>query len=228
MTTWRVLTWNILGSHHPNLDVLAEVILGYSPDVIALQEIRRGQAQALARRLDWRFVWTRKHYPFSPLVWWRAEGLAMATPFQIGEPVSKSISPGVSTWHFHHRVAMAITVTRNGDVLRVANTHLASHDPDERIAQAGRLVAMVGDRRPAVVAGDFNAEDELEVIREFRPLDLVDPGGDDSSPAIAPHQRIDYVLIPASATVSSRLTPLGGEPWHQLSDHLPVLVEFSV
>jgi len=228
MRTWRVLTWNILGSHRPNLDVLAEVIIGYSPDVIALQEIRRRQARVLARRLDWRFVWTRKHYPYSPLVWWRAEGLAIATPFHIGEAVTGSISPGVSTWHFHHRVAMAVTVTRDGEALRLANTHLASHDADARIAQAARVVSMVGDRRPAVVAGDFNSADEVEVIREFRTLDLVDPGGDDSSPSIAPRQRIDYVLVPETATVTSRLTPIGGEPWHQLSDHLPVLVEFSV
>ncbi|HEY4608305.1 MAG TPA: endonuclease/exonuclease/phosphatase family protein [Ilumatobacteraceae bacterium] len=228
MTTWRVLTWNILGSHRPNLDVLAEVIVGYSPDVIALQEIRRRQAKVLARRLEWRFVWTRKHYPLSPLVWWRAEGLAIATPHKIGEAVSVSISPEVSTWTFHHRVAMALTVTRDGDALRLANTHLASHDADQRIAQAARVASIVGDRRPAVVAGDFNSADEVEVLREFRFVDLVDPGGDDSSPSIAPRQRIDYVLVPESATVTSRLTPVGGEPWHQLSDHLPVLVEFSV
>jgi len=228
MTKWRVLTWNILGSHRPNLDVVAEVILGYSPDVIALQEIRRKQAKVLARRLKWRFVWTRKHYPYSPLVWWRAEGLAIATPHQIGEPVTGSISPDVSTWTFRHRVAMAVTVTRDGDVLRLANTHLASHNADERIAQAARVVSMVGSRRPAVVAGDFNSADEVEVLREFRWLDLVDPGGEDSSPAIAPMQRIDYVLVPESATVTSRITPIDGEPWHQLSDHLPVLVEFEV
>src|SRR3954470_8815487 len=227
MTTWRVLTWNILGSHRPNLDVLAEVIVGYSPDVIALQEIRRRQAKVLARRLEWRFVWTRKHYPLSPLVWWRAEGLAIATPHKIGEAVSVSISPEVSTWTFHHRVAMALTVTLDGDALRLANTHLASHDADQRIAQAARVASIVGDRRPAVVAGDFKSADEVEVLREFRFVDLVDPGGDDSSPSIAPRQRIDYVLVPESATVTSRLTPVGGEPWHQLSDHLPVLVEFS-
>src|SRR3954447_1285757 len=167
MTTWRVLTWNILGSHRPNLDVLAEVIVGYSPDVIALQEIRRRQAKVLARHLDWRFVWTRKHYPFSPLVWWRAEGLAIATPHQIGEPVSISISPGVSTWTFHHRVAMALTVTRGGDALRLANTHLASHDADERIAQAARVASIVGARRPAVVAGDFHPAHAVEGAREL-------------------------------------------------------------
>src|SRR5215203_4710051 len=136
MTTWRVLTWNILGSHGPNLDVLAEVIIGYSPDVIALQEIRRRQAMVLARRLDWRFCWTRKHYPYSPLLWWRAEGLAIVTPHSLGGVWRQSISPGVSTWTFLHRVLLAATVRRGDDEVRVYDTHLAAHrGSDERVAQ---------------------------------------------------------------------------------------------
>ena len=123
---------------------------------------------------------------------------------------------------------MAVTVSRTGETLRVANTHLASHDADERIAQARRVLPLIGNRRPAVVAGDFNAVDELEVIREFGAAALVDPGGDYSNPSIAPRQRLDYVLIPESATVTAQITPEGGESWNQLSDHLPVLVEFSV
>lgn len=230
MTIWRVLTWNILGSRRPHLDVMSEVILGYAPDVVAMQEVQRRQARVLARRLGWRVVWTRKHYPYSPLVWWRAEGLAMMTPHNVSELVSVSISSGVSTWTYRHRVAMAATVTRKTDhaALRLVNTHLASHDADQRIAQARRVVALVGNRRPAVVAGDLNSVDELEVIREFGVAGLVDPGGDYSNPSITPRQRLDYVLIPESATVTARTTPDGGEQWHQLSDHLPVLVEFEV
>ncbi len=229
MTTWRVLTWNILGSHQPNLDVITEVIVGYAPDVVALQEVQRRQTRGLARRLGWKVVWTRKHYPYSPLAWWRAEGLAIMTPHEVSELVSVSISPGVSTWTYQHRVAMAATVTRSDDeALRVANTHLASHDADQRIAQAHRVVPLIGDRRPAVVAGDLNALDEVEVLREFGSAGMADPGGDNSSPSIAPVHRLDYVLVPNTVTVTARLTPDGGERWHALSDHLPVLVEFSI
>ncbi len=53
MTTWRVLTWNIIGSRQPNLDVITEVISGYAADVVALQEVRQRQARGLARRLGW-------------------------------------------------------------------------------------------------------------------------------------------------------------------------------
>jgi endonuclease/exonuclease/phosphatase family metal-dependent hydrolase len=228
MTTWRVLTWNILGARRPNLDVIAEVITSYAPDIVALQEVQRHQAGGLARRLGWPVLWTRKHYPFTPLLWWRAEGLALLTRYSLADTATASISPGVSTWIYLHRVAMAATVKRNGDTIRVVNTHLASHSADERIAQARRVAALVGETRPAIVAGDFNAVDETEVIREFRVLDVVDPGGDYSNPSIAPSQRLDYILVPETATVTVRLTPDGGAQWDVLSDHLPVLIEFSV
>lgn len=228
MTTWRVLTWNIHGAGRPNLDVVAKVINGYAPDVVALQEVRHAQATGLARRLHWRTVWTRKHHPYSPVVWWRTEGLSLMTPHGITELTSVAISTGVSTWTFRHRVAMVATVARGTDNLRIGNTHLETRSPDERIAQARRSAAIIGDRRPVVVAGDLNAVDESEVIREFGVLGLVDPGGDASNPSIWPTRRLDYVLVPESADVTARLTPEGGERWHQLSDHLPVLVEFII
>ncbi|MGZ4771379.1 MAG: endonuclease/exonuclease/phosphatase family protein [Ilumatobacteraceae bacterium] len=228
MTTWRVLTWNVHGAGRPNLDVIAKVIDGYAPDLVALQEVRHAQARGLARRLRWRAVWTRKHHPYSPLVWWRTEGLALLTPHGISELVAGAISTGVSTWTFRHRVAMAATVSRGGDSLRVGNTHLGTQGPDERIAQARRVVPIVGDRRPVALAGDLNGDAEVEVIREFGVLGLVDPGGDRSGPSIAPNRRLDYVLVPETALVTARLTPEGGKQWHDLSDHLPVLVEFSL
>ena len=41
------------------------------------------------------------------------------------------------------------------------------------------------------------------------------------------NQRILSRLSVETMT-TDQLTPEGGEPWHQLSDHLPVLVEFEI
>ena len=55
--TWRVLTWNILGAKHPPLDRVVAHIRHCEPDVVALQEVRRGQARRLARILGIRTIY---------------------------------------------------------------------------------------------------------------------------------------------------------------------------
>ena len=178
MTTWRVLTWNILGAHDPNLDVISKVISGYPPDVVALQEVRRRQARGPGRspRLDdssglASTIRSRHSCGGVPRVGDRHAALDR-------RPVSVSISPGVSTWTFKHRVAMAATVTRGRDAARSPTPTLPHTMPTNELPRPARVAPLVGAQRPAVVAGDFNAVDEVEVIREFGPQELVDPGGD--------------------------------------------------
>ena len=223
------MTWNIRGARHPDLAEIATVICEQQPDVASLQEVQRGQLRRLATQLGWQYVWTRKHYPYSPLIWWRAEGIGVLSPWAVSAPISTNISPGVSTWIYKHRVLLAATVTRRSDALRVFDTHLASHDADERLAQAQRVADAVRSdvSRCKILTGDLNTDDsEIEVLREFRAVGLHDAGGTVSNPSIAPSQRIDYVLLPDAAKVLSSYTPEGGERWARLSDHLPVLVEF--
>ncbi len=230
-TRWRALSWNIRGAEHPNLELIAEVIEGYAPHVVALQEIQRRQARKLGQRLGWHHRWTRKHYPLTPLVWWRAEGLAILSAEPMTHVVHTTISPGISTWIFRHRVLLAATITRDHAALRLYATHLASDDTDARIAQARRIVEFViQDAAPvAIVAGDLNThpDDSSEVLREFRTAGLVDPDGSCTNPSIAPYQRLDHVLIPEHAVLTDQHTPEGGERWAEISDHLPVLVEFD-
>ena len=227
--TWRVLTWNILGAKQQHLDAVADVIAGYSPDVVALQEVHRRQATHLARRLGWQVVWTRKHYPLTHLVWWRAEGEAVLSPHRLGNTVHRSISPGVHIYTHRHRVVLAADVRAPQGTLRLYNTHLATGSADERIAQARRIATLITREHPtiAVVAGDLNGHDEPEVIREFHSVGLRDAGGDPTSPAIRPVQRIDYVLVPEAARAIDSSAPDGGQRWHELSDHLPTVVMFS-
>ncbi|NMD26275.1 MAG: hypothetical protein GYA65_19045, partial [Actinobacteria bacterium] len=214
----------------PDLGAIAAVVREHEPDVLALQEVRRGQAKRLARRLGWQVVWARKHYPYSPLVWWRAEGIAIISPWVLSARMRTTISPGISTWIYKHRVLLAATITRRDGALRLFNTHLASHDADERIAQAKRVADHVRvDTTPRhIVTGDLNTNDgsEVEVLRELRAVGLTDPDGAFTNPSGAPYQRIDYVLVPHDAIVTATHTPAGGDAWRDLSDHLPVLVEF--
>ncbi len=228
--TWRVLTWNILGAKHPDsVAAIADFVRESNPDVVALQEARHAQAKALASALGWRMVWRRKHYPLTPLVWWRAEGQALVAPVRPAEARRYVLSRGVSSWTYRHRIMLAATITRGGERLRVCNVHLSSSGADERIAQARRAVEYIA-AEPAtlrVVCGDMNAANELEVIREFHAVGVRDTGGDFTNHSRAPSKRLDYVLVPKNAKVSAIDTPEGGNEWAALSDHLPVLVEFS-
>lgn len=225
------MTWNVRGAAGPDLARLAEVIVEQRPDVLALQEIRRSQARSLAAELRWNHEWTRKHYPYTPLVWWLAEGLAIMSPHSLTGAAHRTLSPGVSTWTYRHRVVQAATVRRGDESLRLYDVHLAAHgQADDRIAQAGRVVTMIGDEEPpvAVVAGDLNAPGEVEVIRPFHAAGLSDPGGGPTHPAIAPRRRLDYILVPDAAQVVDRYEPPGGEEWWALSDHIPVLIELVI
>lgn len=229
-TTWRALTWNILGARQPDLSAIAAVVSDLEPDVVGLQEVQRRQVRKLARHLGWHYAWARKHYPYTPLVWWRAEGIAILSPWVLSARMRTTISPGISTWIYKHRVLLAATITRRDGALRLFNTHLASHDADERIAQAKRVADHVRvDTTPRhIVTGDLNTNDgsEVEVLRELRAVGLTDPDGAFTNPSETPYQRIDYVLVPHDAIVTATHTPAGGDAWRDLSDHLPVLVEF--
>ena len=222
------MTWNVHGSAKPEVARLAEVLAEVGADAVALQEIRRGQARRLARLLGWEHEWVFKHNGYWPL-WWRAEGLAIVAPSALEDVWRVCLSVGVGRRSHRRRVAIGAVVRRGaGGVLHLVDTHLATGSPAERAAQVDRLLAAIpATPRPLVVAGDLNARDEIEVLRAFGPAGLVDAGGADTSPAVAPVQRIDYVLVPASAEVLDRYTPSGGVQWAALSDHLPTLVEFT-
>lgn len=226
--TWRVLTWNLHGSADPEVAAIAARLGDARIDVAALQEVRRSQAHHLARLLGWRVVWRRKHYPYSPLVWWRAEGLAIASPHALSETERHTLSSGEPIWIYRHRIMLSTSVRRGAESLRVHDVHLASDSADARIEQARRAASIIARRSSGakVVCGDLNADDEPEVLREFHAVGVRDTGGDCTSPAHSPQQRLDYVLVPSDSREAESSTPDGGDDWAALSDHLPVIVEF--
>ena len=93
-------------------------------------------------------------------------------------------------------------------------------------AQISEALEFIGGRRPAIYAGDFNAEPGSQVVRDIEAAGFVDPfvalGIDPpppTSPAVTPSKRIDYVwlrdLVPVDAWVSESAA----------SDHRLVVIE---
>jgi endonuclease/exonuclease/phosphatase family metal-dependent hydrolase len=238
--SWRVTTWNLQGSASPPLDRVAEVVTDLAPDVLVLQEIRRAQCRRLARALRWRRTWHRKHHPYSPLVWWTTEGMAIITPHRLSGSTSQTLTPGLSTWTYRHRVAVQATVRQpDGTALHVVDVHLASDadGADERAEQASRLRALVDSLSgTTVVAGDFNDHGDTSVTATVAGDSHVDAwdvatsgrtGDGATNPSHAPFQRLDHVLIPRHARRVSAAVPTGDQRWAELSDHLPLTVEFD-
>lgn len=224
-------TWNVHGSARPPIDRLAAAIADQAPDVVAVQEVRASQARALATALRMESGWTRKHYPYSRILYRKAEGMAILTPHGLGSTGSAKLSLGVPSSSFRRRVVQWADVARDdGARLRVYNAHLASgEDVYERRAQAARLARVIadhGDDLPFVIAGDLNDDTDVEVIAALPGVEHLAPSA--SNPSDVPSQTLDHVLLPGGAIEVGTSIPAGGEDWADLSDHLPLTVHFAL
>jgi len=228
---WTVLTWNVHGSAGPDIDAAADAIGSEAPDIVAIQEIRKGQAAALASALQMRYSWALKHSPYTKLMWWRAEGMAILTPHLLDAVGHTEVSDGQPMRSWRRRIAQWGLVGRaDRSMLMIYNLHLSPHqDAASRRAEAARastLVASIGDDPPPVVAGDFNDADDPSIIEALPGLEHVVPQM--SNPSEAPTQLLDHVLLPAHATEVTVSVPAGGADWAAISDHLPVTVRFTL
>ena len=228
---WTVLTWNVHGSARPDVEALAAAIRAESPDIVALQEIRKRQAASLAASLQMRFSWSLKHRPYTIAMWWRAEGMAIMTPHLLDAVGHTEVSDEQSKRSWSRRITQWGLVGRaDRSMLMIYNLHLSPHaDADSRRDEAARvnaLVATIGDDPPAIVAGDFNDADDPTIIDLLPGVEHVVPPM--SNPADEPTQLLDHVLLPAHARDVSVSVPAGGADWAAISDHLPVTVRFAL
>lgn len=244
----RVVTWNVRGSAKPDLDDLAAAIRSLEPDVVAIQEIRAGQAHVLAHKLGFHVRWARKHFPYGVMLWWRAEGLAVLSPHHLDERHTYLLTPSVHSWTYRRRIALRVRVHTPAGPLWVFNAHLSSHDENpERVDQAVILAGAIatvrqaeevaGEPFTAVVAGDLNAHDEPEVLLPLGAARFVDawpvavrrigdPGF--TSTSAQPQRRIDYVLVGEDDHVCEAHVPATDAAWQRRSDHLPVVVQAQI
>jgi endonuclease/exonuclease/phosphatase family metal-dependent hydrolase len=225
------MTWNLHGSERPDLEAAAAAIRAESPDVVVVQEVRKGQAEQLGAALSMRFSWALKHAPYTQLVPWWSEGMAIMTPHALGAPGHTEVSEDQPMRSWRRRIAQWALVGRSDRSLAmIYNLHLSPHDDDEaRRSEAERvseIVAAIGDDQPAIVAGDFNDADDPTIVATLPGVEHVVPSP--TNPSERPTQLLDHVLIPADAHDVSVTVPPGGDDWAAISDHLPVTVRFRI
>ncbi|MDH4075577.1 MAG: endonuclease/exonuclease/phosphatase family protein, partial [Acidimicrobiia bacterium] len=213
-TRLTMITWNVQGHAGVDAAAVAAVLGRARPDVIALQEVQRGQARAIVAALGspWRLAWGFKHWPVVS----RPEGVAVLTRHRLAASEVRVLRPAMPVTS-HRRIAVVADVVVDPVSgagagagagaepvrVRVASVHLSPEAGADgsRLRELGRVAAA----GPAVVLGDLNVPD----LGPLRPivdahgwLDCWDPAEGQGSTHWAvgpragrpPDHRLDYVL----------------------------------
>jgi endonuclease/exonuclease/phosphatase family metal-dependent hydrolase len=233
-----LLTWNVQGSEGLDMAVVVDVVRDACADAVALQEVQRRQARALAEALGLagrRWAW--KHWP----VVHRAEGLAVLTPHRLTSARAFALRRA-PFWSWRRRIGVDATIERDGTRFGVVDVHLSPHrEADRRVHEAQLVLQRVIHRpAPTFICGDLN-----DLPGQAAYAALLAAGLTDAWPAVhddgdtgatnwtsglrigrPPTQRIDYVLVPRGAQVE-RCDVLASaerlDEFAALSDHLPLV-----
>ncbi len=221
----RLLSYNI--RHGKGLDGeidlerIAELILEFAPDVVALQEVDRGvartggvdQAAELARLTGFDAF-------FAKFMDYRGGeyGMAILTRLPIIE--AKRV---VLPWDVEPRSSAVVTMQTDAGPVTVANIHFYK-TTGQRLAQAKALQeALDGVTHPVVWIGDFNSYrgDEVMSWLERRYAQPVKDGHPDTFPADQPSREIDFIIFTPAEAFQALAHEVVNEP--VISDHRPVL-----
>ncbi|MET0578747.1 MAG: endonuclease/exonuclease/phosphatase family protein, partial [Ilumatobacteraceae bacterium] len=139
----RVLTWNVQGARGLDIERTAAVIRSVTPDVVALQEVQRRQASALAVALSLASRrWAFKYWPVVS----RAEGLAVLSrhPLAGAAPFLLRRRP---FWDWRRRIGLDARLTVGDRPVGVLDVHLSPHDDaDRRTREASIALARSSGR----------------------------------------------------------------------------------
>jgi endonuclease/exonuclease/phosphatase family metal-dependent hydrolase len=229
----RVMTYNI---HHGrgadnaiDLQRVADVINRADVDVVALQEVdvrtrRSGGVDQLAElaRLTNMHARFGKGRDFDGGDY----GQAILSRRPIASLVVHSLPPANDA---DRRVALDARIPGNANHpdVRFVGTHLHHVSEDFRVAQAKRLIEILGDDATVILTGDFNAIPGSPTMN-FLLARYADTIADTALtyPASQPVKKIDWVVLAGSSrwrVVYSRVIDE-----RMASDHRPVVVELKL
>lgn len=235
----HVMAYNI---HHANppskpdvidVDAIVNVIKAESPDVVALQEVdvntgRSGpgnQAEEIAKKLGMHFFFGKAiNYDGGEY------GVAILSKYPLSETQVHRLPTKAGTNGEPRILAMAKVTLPGGTEIRIGSTHLdAQSDSTNRLLQIEEINAIATEEKlPFIIAGDFNAVPESEVITildsHFTRTCRLCPF---TSSANNPVRTIDYI---AYHHPSDKFKVEDHEVINNkyASDHLPIAAKISV
>jgi endonuclease/exonuclease/phosphatase family metal-dependent hydrolase len=172
--TVRVLTYNI--RHGEGMDRvydlvrLAEIMKGVQPDIVALQEVDKGtERSGRVNQLEVLAELMGMYGEFGRAIDFQGGeyGVAILSrwPLHYADNQALPASPP----YYEPRTALTV-FTRAGEkgpLVQFTTTHLDdARDSPDRLEQAMRLndLLVSGDGRPSILAGDFNARGDAELL----------------------------------------------------------------
>ncbi|HEY6103982.1 MAG TPA: endonuclease/exonuclease/phosphatase family protein [bacterium] len=213
----------------PDPQGIARVLDDADADVIALQEVGRGWTVNGGADL---FAWLRWRFPRYRAVYGPMNGALWGNAILSRVPVNGqgSLRFPVRESKFQRGLTWVTLPAPRGELLVIA-THFANEAAaeDDRLAQAGDLLAFWQSRPRTIIMGDFNAEpDSAPITRVLAsgPRDALAPHGlrmAGTYPSPSPAIRIDYVFATAD------IEPVAAAiPQTTASDHRPLAVRLRV
>lgn len=233
------MTWNLQGSQRPDITKVADKIQQFQPGIIAIQEIQKHQARALARQLGWSHVWAFKHNGYGPLLPRRAEGMAIMSRLPLSNTGETTLTSEYGRYTYRRRIAMRADINLNAQAITLVNTHLASDAVgDEGSNQARTLRTLIDgwQQKHILIAGDFNDHHRPDIVEILNGEHNQDAWTNATSrsrngltnPTKNPYQRLDHILAPRTHTIARVEVPDTDQSWIELSDHLPVIATINL
>lgn len=236
----RILTYNIWDGGGERLGEIAEVIRAADADAVALQEVRRDSAEALAAALDMELAFGEGNSILDVhLAWLSRLGIRAARNHRLPQLAKTLLAVEVGdlellTTHLTSRHEVHL-FPREGEIAAitgvlnaVARPHLLVGDfnalqPEDSVGTPPDGVQFRDDRAPRTVLAPLRAAGYVDCFRAVHPRE---PGWTYS--ATTPWLRLDYAF--ASPALAPRLRAcdvVTTAAAKRASDHLPVVAEFA-
>lgn len=231
--TIRVMTFNLHAGHDATLQQIGLLIKQYQPDFVALQEVDQNTRRSNCPHQNNRdFIIELAYFSgmeglFGPTIEFSGGhyGIGLLTRHQFVD-VHNIKLPRPNTRMEQRGLLQGTFILPDGDTIMIACTHLEAFDSVSRAAQAQFLLEhFASTTYPVILAGDFNASPDDDVIGLLTSQWQDCTVGDFTFSVNNPNEKIDYILARPSRAwhvIESQVIPV------ELSDHYPVIATLVV